>query len=82
MKKNNIVNTDTPLFDNDYVILHNNGDFHSFVDGEIIIYGDKEEAKRDCLEFSSSKVVSCTALARRNRKALRKNIRKFSELPF
>ena len=82
MSKTFPTQSSTPLYDGDYVILFNTGEFHSFIDGGIIIYNDKDEAKRDCLELGTSKVISCTALTRRNRKELRKNIRKFSEMPY
>ena len=75
------MHTITPLFKNDYVILHSLSEFHTFADGEIIIYDTYVEAKNDCSKFEKSKVVSCTKLSRKNRKILRRNIEKF-EVPF
>ena len=69
--------TTIPLYQTDFVILRSNGDFLKFKNGEIVIYNDIKEANEDSKHFPQSKVLNCLKLSRRNRKILRKNIKKF-----
>ena len=72
------ITSETELFDNDYVIIRNDGKMYHFEDGEIIIYGDIKMAHHDFIKIKASKILSCTKLSRRYRKELRKNIREFA----
>ena len=70
------------LYPYDFVLVKSNGDFYKFEDGEVIIFAKRESAVKASEGFPASKVVSTTRLSRRERKALRQNIKKYNEIPF
>ena len=69
--------SDVPLYDKDYVIINSKGEFLSHEDGRIVIYGDVMVATEDFKNLKDCKMWSCTYLSAKNRKILRKNIRKY-----
>ena len=63
------------LHKKDFVIITKDDTFYKFPNGQIVIYGDKEEALKDCL--NGERVVSCTALFKRKQTELIENIEKY-----
>lgn len=66
------------LNDTDYVLWDKANDtLVSFTDGEVVIYGDKEEAEIDC--YGNEYVTRCTDLPEHHQKELLKQISKYYE---
>lgn len=66
------------LHDTDYVLWDKANDkLVSFTDGEVVIYGDKEEAEIDC--YGNEYVTRCTDLPEHHQKELLKQINKYYE---
>jgi hypothetical protein len=64
------------LSDTDYVLWDKANDrLVSFTDGEVVIYGDKEEAEIDC--YGNEYVTRCTDLPEHHQEALKKQIEKY-----
>jgi hypothetical protein len=64
------------LHDTDYVLWDKANDrLVSFTDGEVVIYGDKEEAEIDC--YGNEHVTRCTDLPEHHQEALKKQIEKY-----
>lgn len=64
------------LNDTDYVLWDKANDrLVSFTDGEVVIYGDREEAEIDC--YGNEYVTKCTDLPEHHQEALKKQIEKY-----
>lgn len=64
------------LNDTDYVLWDKANDkLVSFTDGEVVIYGDREEAEIDC--YGNECVTRCTDLPEHHQEALKKQIEKY-----
>jgi hypothetical protein len=64
------------LNDTDYVLWDKANDkLVSFTDGEVVIYGDREEAEIDC--YGNEYVTRCTDLPEHHQEALKKQIEKY-----
>jgi hypothetical protein len=64
------------LHDTDYVLWDKANDrLVTFTDGEVVIYGDKEEAEIDC--YGNEYVTKCTDLPEHHQEALKKQIEKY-----
>lgn len=67
-----------PLTMRDYVIMKDNGSMVQFTDGEIVIFDTTIEANEVSKSFKGSKIEPTQRLSKRNRKILRRNIKKYS----
>lgn len=64
------------LHETDYVLWDKANDtLVSFTDGEVVIYGDKEEAELDC--YGNEYVTRCIDLPEHHQEALKKQIEKY-----
>lgn len=64
------------LHETDYVLWDKANDrLVTFDDGEVVIYGDKEEAENDC--YGNEYVTRCTDLPEHHQEALKKQIEKY-----
>lgn len=64
------------LHETDYVLWDKANDtLVTFPDGEVVIYGDKEEAENDC--YGNEYVTRCTDLPEHHQEALKKQIEKY-----
>lgn len=64
------------LHETDYVLWDKANDtLVSFSHGEVVIYGDKEEAELDC--YGNESVTKCIDLPEHHQEALKKQIEKY-----
>ena len=62
------------LHETDYVLWDKANDtLVSFTDGEVVIYGDREEAEEDC--YGNESVTRCLDLPEHHQKVLKKQIK-------
>lgn len=62
------------LFSTDYVIWNKaNDNLVCFADGQVVIFGDKEEAKNNC--YGNEYVVSCTDLPKYHQDTIIKQLK-------
>lgn len=66
------------LYENDWVILDEKDEFVKFNDGQIVIYGDEEEAEAD--KMKGDKVVNALDLDDEKQNELKENIEEFREI--
>lgn len=72
------MNTETPLYNHDLVIIKSDGEFLKHEDGRVVIYNDALVATEDFLKLDKAKMYNSATLSAKYRKALRKNIRQYS----